>query len=122
MRAGPLGDDARLAVELVLLEPGFDVGPDRLALLGAAAVLDDRAELPGDAVAEQVVVGAPVGGARGGGVVGRGRGPRLEVLVAGERLGDQPRADRLAVRVVRSGCPRPCRGNTVWPIPSRTSG
>ena len=36
-------------------------------------------------------------GSGGGGVVARRRRPRLEVLVAGEGLGDQARADGLSV-------------------------
>ena len=56
MGCGPLGDDRRLSVRSVLLEPGFDVGRHQLARVGSAAVFDDRSQLPGDAVAEQVVV------------------------------------------------------------------
>ncbi len=53
MQGRPLGHDPRLSAELVLLEPAFDVGTDRLALLGAAPVLHDGAKLACHAVAEQ---------------------------------------------------------------------
>ena len=119
MQGRPLGHDPRLSVELVLLEPAFDVGTDRLALLWAARVLHDGAKLPCHAVAEQVIAGAPVGSARGGRVVGRGRRTGLEILVGRERLGDEPRADRVAVAHRVTRLPWALSWNTVWPMPNK---
>ncbi len=110
----PLGDDSWLAVGAVLLEPRLDVGCDELARFRAAPVFDDRSELPGDAVAQQIVVRAPVGCSGGGRVVRDGRGARLEVFVAGERLGDQREPIALpAVSTIR--LPSACEGNSACP-------
>ena len=98
VRIRPLRDDVRIAAELVGLEPGFDVGRDRLPLLVARGVGRDRTDRPGDAVAQRIVRRRIAGRRRGGRIVGGGRRTRLEILVLGERLGDQHRADHLAVR------------------------
>lgn len=86
MQNCPLGYNRRFPAKLVCLEPAFDVGADRLALLRAAAVLHDGAKLPRHAVPEQIIAGRPVGCARGGGVVRCRRRPRLEILVGREGL------------------------------------
>src|SRR5262249_58056251 len=99
MHLRPLGDDAGLAIELILLKPTLNVGRDELAFLWTAAVFHDRAELPGDTFPQEIVVGSPVTSARSCAVVGRSRRTGLEIFVRGKRLRDQPGADRFAIPI-----------------------
>ena len=46
-----------------------------------------------------VIARSPVGSPRRGSVVRGGRRARLEILVGRERLSDEPRADRIALRI-----------------------
>jgi len=55
VRVGPLRDDVRLPLEPVLLEPGLDVGRDRLPCLRSGRVFGDRTDDARDAVAQRVV-------------------------------------------------------------------
>jgi hypothetical protein len=52
---GPLRDDLLLSHVPIRLEPALHVGADRLPLLRATPVADDRPECLGDAVAERIV-------------------------------------------------------------------
>ena len=53
----PLRHDVGIALELVLLEPAFDIGRYQLAGLGAASIGHNRTERAGDPVAQRVVGG-----------------------------------------------------------------
>ena len=86
MEVRPLGNDMGLALELILPEPGFNVGRDGLSV----SIGDDRSEGMGDPVAQGIVVRRERGRCGGGCVVGRGRRPGLEVFVLREGLGDEP--------------------------------
>src|SRR5260370_41931368 len=94
-----LAQDARLATELLLLKPILNVGRDELVFLRTAAVFHNGAELPGHTLSQKVIIRSPVAGPRSRAIVGRCRGAGLEVLVGGERLGDQPGADWFAIPI-----------------------
>jgi hypothetical protein len=54
MQISPLCDEVRVALVLILLKPGLDIGRHGLSVLGAALIRDNRAKRARDPITHAV--------------------------------------------------------------------